>query len=139
MGEAWGVMASENAAVIERLVAAFNRHDAEALMAALAEDAELLPLRAQLEGRPYRGHEGARQMLADFDEDWEELRLEVDEMREAGDQVVLVGRLQGRGRTSGVDLDVPVGFLWRLRDGQVVFARTFSEPEDAVSELDAAR
>ena len=39
-------------------------------------DAELHPLRAQLEGKAYRGHEGLREMLADFDQDWEYVRMD---------------------------------------------------------------
>ena len=94
--------------------------------------AELYPLRAQLEGKAYRGVQGVRQMLADFDQDWEFVRMDAEELREAGDQVVLLGRLRARGRASGVDLDVPLGFVWRLRDGKVVYARSFSEQADAL-------
>jgi ketosteroid isomerase-like protein len=58
--------------------------------------------------------------------------MDAEEFREAGDQVVVLGRLRARGRTSGVDLDVPMGFVWRLRDGKVVYARSFSEQADAL-------
>ena len=44
----------------------------------------------------------------------------------------MLGRLQGRGRTSGVELDVPMGFVWTLRDGKVVRAKSFSEQADAL-------
>jgi ketosteroid isomerase-like protein len=71
-------------------------------------------------------------MFADFDEDWEELRIEIGEIREVGDQVAAICRLRSRGRTSGVDLDVPIGFVWRFRDGKAVYARSYSEPADAL-------
>ena len=44
----------------------------------------------------------------------------------------MLGRLRARGRASGMDLDVPMGFVWTLRDGKVVRARTFSEQADAL-------
>jgi ketosteroid isomerase-like protein len=31
-----------------------------------------------------------------------------------------------------VDLDVPMGFVWTLREGRVVGGRTFSDPADAM-------
>ena len=125
-------MSASNVEVIRRLVEAFNDRDLEAMFKELQPDAELHPLRAQLEGKAYRGHEGLREMLADFDEDWEFVQMDPDELRDAGDTVVVLGRLQARGRTSGAELDVPMGFVWRLRDGKAAYAETFSKPEDAL-------
>ena len=126
-------MAPDNVELVRRLIVAFNDRDLEGLLAGLAADVELHPLRAQLEGKSYRGHEGARQMLADFDEDWESLRMEVDRIHEAdGDEVVLLVRMRGRGRASGVDLEVPMGFVWRFSNGKAIFGKTFSDPADAL-------
>ena len=114
------------------MVEAFNDRDLDVLAQYMEADADLYPMRAQLEGKAYRGVEGVRQMLADFDQDWEFVHMDAEEFRDAGDQVVLLGRLQARGRASGVDLDVPMGFVWRLREGKVVYARSFSEQADAL-------
>ncbi len=113
-------------------MAGFNDRDFERMAAELSEDAELYPLRAQLEGKSYRGPAGVREMFADFDEDWEQLRVEIDELRDAGDQVAVRCHLRSRGRTSGVDLEVPIGFVWRFRDGKAVYMRSYSEPDDAL-------
>jgi ketosteroid isomerase-like protein len=125
-------VSAENVQIIRRLVEAFNDRDLDAMATHMQPGAELYPLRAQLEGKAYRGHDGLREMLADFDQDWEFVRMDADEFRDAGDQVVVLGRLRARGRISRVDLDVPMGFVWRLRDGKVVYARSFSEPDDAL-------
>ena len=126
-------MPPEHDEIIRRLVAAFNERDAEAMFPDLDPDAEIYPLRAQLEGKAYRGHAGAREMLADLAEDWESMVFEIDELRAADDdQVVLLGRLITRGRASRMDLDVPIALLWRLRDGKVVYGKTFSEPAEAL-------
>jgi ketosteroid isomerase-like protein len=123
---------AQNVQIVRRLVDAFNDRDLDAMLPLVHPEAELQSLRAQLEGRAYRGHDGVRRMLADFEEDWTFARMDAEDFREADDQVVMLGRLSARGRASGVDLDVPIGVVWGLRDGQVVFARTFSEQVDAL-------
>jgi ketosteroid isomerase-like protein len=130
----------ENVQIVRRLLEAFNDRDLDAMLAGVHPEAELQSLRAQLEGKAYRGHEGVRQMLADFAEDWAFVRMDAKDFREADDQtasglddqVVMLGRLRARGRASGVDLDVPIGVVWTLRDGKVVRAKTFSEQADAL-------
>jgi ketosteroid isomerase-like protein len=71
-------------------------------------------------------------MFADFEDDWEDLRIEIDELHDAGEEVVALCRVRARGRASGVDLDVPIAILWRLRGGKVIFGRTFSEQIDGL-------
>ncbi len=121
-----------NAAIIRSVLDAWAAGDVETIVAAMAEECELVPLRAQLEGTSYRGHDGVRRFYEDLNTDWEDLRLPYDEVREIGDSVVVFARLVARGRTSGVNLDVPIGQLWELRDGKILTLRAFSEPEDAL-------
>ncbi len=125
-------MSTENVQIIRRLVEAFNDRDIDSVVQDMQPDVELHPLRAQLEGKAYRGHDGVREMLADFDQDWESIQVDAEEFRDADDEVVVLGRLRARGRASGIDLDVPMGFVWTLRDGKVVRIRSFSEQADAL-------
>ena len=126
-------MSAENVQIIRRLVEAFNDRDLDAMFAVLHPEAELHPLRAQLEGKAYRG---PRRAARDARRLRPGLGVRSDgrpsEFREAGDEVVVLGRLRARGRASGIGLDVPMGFVWTLRDGKVVHAKTFSEQADAL-------
>ena len=125
-------MSAGNVQIVRRLVEAFNDRDLDSMFAVLHPEAALHPLRAQLEGKAYVGHDGLRELLADFDQDWEYVQMDPEEFREADDGVVVLGRLRARARASGMDLDVPMGFVWTLRDGRVVHGRTFSDPADAL-------
>jgi ketosteroid isomerase-like protein len=126
-------MSQESVEVGLAAVDAWNRGDREAWMALWDEEAEFYPLRAQLEGEAYWGHEGMERFLTQVAEDWEEVRFEIDETRAAGDQVVVgIGRFRARGRASGVDLNVPLGVFMRVRRGKIVYTRLFSEPADAL-------
>jgi len=126
-------MSQENVEIGLAAVDAWNRGDREAWKALWDEEAEFYPLRAQLEGEAYWGHEGMERFLTEVAEDWEEVRFEIDETRAAGDQVVVgIGRFRARGRASGVDLNVPLGVFTRVRRGKIVYTRLFSEPADAL-------
>ena len=93
---------------------------------------EFDPRRAQLEGESYRGHEGMERFLAEMREEWEGVRFEIEETREAEGQLVGIGRFRARGRGSGVDINVPLGVVTRVRRGKIVYTRFFSEPADAL-------
>ena len=118
--------------MMRSLVDAWNRGDHAAFMALWDEEGEFYPLRAQLEGESYRGHDGLERFLGEMAEDWDDVRFEIDEAREAGEQVVGIGRFRARGRASGVDINVPLGVFTRMREGKIVYTRFFSDPADAL-------
>ena len=125
-------MSRENVEIALASLDAWNRGDREAWLALWDEDAEFYPLRAQLEGQSYRGREGLDRFLSEMAEEWDDVRFEIDETRDAGEQVVGVGRFRARGRASGVDLNVPMGVLTRVRRKRIVYIRFFSEASDAL-------
>ena len=123
---------SANTELVERLARAFEDEDTDAALACLDPEVELLPIRAQLDGTSYIGHDGYRQVVADFAADWEGLRLVQEQLQEAGDRVVAVGRLHAKGKASGIDLDVPLALLYDIRDGLVTRLQSFSDPDEAL-------
>jgi ketosteroid isomerase-like protein len=92
---------------------------------------EFRPLRAQLEGKSYVGPAGLRAIAAEVDEDWDNLQVVVESAQARCDDIAQVTRLQGRGRVSGVDLDVAVGWHVALRGERIVYVRAYSDPKDA--------
>ncbi len=49
------------------------------------------------------------------------------EFLDAGDRVVVLGHLQGRGKASGGTLDAPYAHVWTLRDGKAVHFRNYMD------------
>ena len=111
---------------------AWNAGDRERLAGMLAPEAEIRTMRAELERHPYIGAEGFHQALKDFDEDWEYVRFEPTEVQERGDFVAVELRLHSKGKASGVELDVPIGWLWEFRGDRIVRLQSYSEPSDAL-------
>ena len=113
-------------------LAALNRRDVDGMLATLHPDAEMIPLKAVLEGSVYRGHAGLRRWYADMSEDWDDLRIDVEEVRSLGDgRVLVLARFHALGRSSGVLLDQPAAWICRLVDGRVAQLRFYPDAQAA--------
>jgi ketosteroid isomerase-like protein len=121
----------DNAEIVRTAIEAWNAGDRERMLEWLDPEVEIRTLRAQLEGEPYRGHEGFHKGIADFDEDWEYVRFALGEIRQHGDFVVSMLNVQSRGRVSGIELDVPLAWVWEFREGRIVRLDSFSDADDA--------
>jgi ketosteroid isomerase-like protein len=117
---------------VRRLEAAFRDYDVEAILECCTPDAEILPLRAQLEGKSYVGAAGIRAMVADLAEDWGQIDQRMDEYREAGAEMVTLGRLRAKSNQTGIDLDVPVAWVLRFEDDLITFGKAYSDPAEAL-------
>ena len=83
--------------------------------------------------RTYRGREGVREALATSDETFETFTLTpVDLIGVGDDHVVVVLRMSGRGRGSGVPVEDRIAHLWTVRDGRAVALQVYSDPDDAL-------
>ena len=89
------------------------------------------------DGRPYLGHEGMVAYLADVDRAWDELDLLVDEIRQAGEHVVALGRVHAHG--GGRVIDSPTGWVFRLREGRIVWGRVYETRAAALAEVGLER
>jgi ketosteroid isomerase-like protein len=70
---------------------------------------------------------------------WDDYKAEADEYRELDGELVLVfGRMKGRGKSSGVDVETEFGNLLDLRDGKVVRLCLYSNCEQALADLGLA-
>ncbi len=125
-------MSEENVELARAATDMWNRGDYDAWVECFAEDCSFWPLRAQLEGQPYRGHDGLRRFIDDLTEEWAEVRFALDEIRDLGDDVVLLSRFQARGRASGAELDVPIGVVGKVRQGRITESRMYSDPDAAL-------
>ena len=125
-------MSQENVEAMRSAMQAFNRRDGVSFDALLARNAEIVPVRAALEGTVYRGPDAAAQYCAAVEESWENLTWEVEEIRDAGESAVALGRIRGKGRDSGVAIDTGAGWVARFRDGLMSAFRTYTDQGEAL-------
>ncbi|MGH2980018.1 MAG: nuclear transport factor 2 family protein [Solirubrobacterales bacterium] len=87
--------------------------------------------------RTYHGHDGVRQALESSDESFEGFELHPEEFIPAGDYVIVVVRMRGTGRGSGVTVEERIAHQWKVRDGKAVALQVYSDPDDAVRDARA--
>ena len=124
-------MSQENVEIVRRVMSAIADRDVEAFLQMADREIEWRTAFTAV-GGTYRGHEGLRRYIADLDDAWEVLKAELDSAVAAGDVVVGVGRVHTRGRASGVDNEVAMGWACRFREGKVLAMRSFADPEHAL-------
>src|SRR6478672_4170187 len=81
---------------------------------------------------PYRGLEGIRLWTAEIDEHFDEWHIVVEDWRDAGEDVVGLGRIQLRGRASSVQFDQPAGVIVEIRDGKLSRLRLFNSHKETL-------
>jgi len=84
------------------------------------------------ERKTYEGVEGMREFVGDWTAAWEDWRLEVEDLVDAGDEVVAIVRQSGRSKTTGLPVDMRFAQLWTLSDGRQTRMRMYADPEEAL-------
>jgi ketosteroid isomerase-like protein len=68
---------------------------------------------------PARGREHILDNIKRWRSAWEDLQVTVEEVIDAGDQVIVVARHRGQGRESGIDVDARFYEVYTLREGKI--------------------
>jgi ketosteroid isomerase-like protein len=132
-------MTEDHEALIERLFEAFNRRDAAEIAAICDEEMEFFPeATAEAVGRSsaYVGRAGLREYMADTAQVWEELLITPGNLEQRGESLLVRGRVYARSRELGIR-DIPVAWIWQVRDGRFVRGQVFLDAEQAVERFDA--
>jgi hypothetical protein len=92
---------------------------------------------AAADGAVYHGHDGMRAWHRDFEEVWgEEIRAEPEVYFDLGEQILVFALFHGRGRSSGVEVTMPLAQVSRWRDGRMVYAKGYAaDREEALRDL----
>jgi ketosteroid isomerase-like protein len=123
--------------LVKATFAAFAARDLETVLAMADPEIELTAPTGEHVGRtePYRGHDGLREYFRDVAGVWEELRLTPREFREQGGLILVTGKVSARSRSRTVSGST--GWVWRVRDGKVVYVRVYASAADAIAALEA--
>jgi ketosteroid isomerase-like protein len=116
----------------------WNRGEVEATLAHVHPDIEW---HTRWLGTPevYRGHDGLRAFFAAIAEAWDDLRVEPERFVPVSDnRAVVIERLIGRGRGSGIEVDMHVYEAVTASDGLVLKRDVFYSLDEALAVFQAA-
>jgi ketosteroid isomerase-like protein len=82
----------------------------------------------------YRGHDGIRAYWRRWLSAWNDLRFEIQDVLDGGDEIVLLVRNQRQwGRHSGIEVRMPpYGAVFTVRGGMIVRVRWYPDQESAL-------
>jgi ketosteroid isomerase-like protein len=127
-------MSQENVEIVRRRFDAFNDGDLTAALALTDPNIEWWDRVDDPGAGVYRGQDAVVKHLAEIAEELE-LQIEPLEFVDAGDAVVVVLRLFGRGVGSGVPFEEHEVHVFKLRDGKVTEQREYRERSEALKAL----
>jgi ketosteroid isomerase-like protein len=131
-------MSQENVEIVRKLFEAVSRRDSETVLALYDANVEWDGSRHRwaevMDGNPVRhGHEELREWSRSYYEMWENLGDDIEELIDAGDQVISIVTTRARGRASGVDVVWKDNAgLWTIREGKVVRVVWFPSRAEAL-------
>jgi ketosteroid isomerase-like protein len=129
-------MSRENVETVRRAFEAWNADDLDALLAELDPEVEVHPsIEPALEGgeATYRGHDGMRKAWDEYRGGaWERLTAEIQEIRDLGESVLVLGHIEVTGRTTGIGFREEAGQLVTFRGGKILRTRDFLSHAEAL-------
>jgi uncharacterized protein len=77
------------------------------------------------DARTYHGHDGAEEALREWLKSFREYSFTIQQIVDCGDDVLVIGREEGRGIASGAAVGATNHELLTIRDGKIVRFREF--------------
>ena len=130
---------SQNLQLVQAVFDAYFRGDEPAMFARIAADVVVTQFPEQIDVRDYHGHDGLRQVMADWIGSWEDWSIEILHAREVDGRVLATARQRGRGRGSGVPMESQPAFVFTVRDGSIARWQMFMSEQQALEAIEQAQ
>ncbi len=123
-------MSKENVALIRGVYDAFAAGNVPGVLGAMSTDivwneAENFPY---ADGNPYRGPEAvAAGVFARCVGEWDGFAVEMNEILDAGDTIVALGRYAGVYKKTGKPMHAQAVHVWRMTNGKIVSFQQYAD------------
>ena len=125
-------MSQADVEVVRAAFDAYLRGDEPAMLELVAPDVVVTQFPDQIDVHDYHGHEGLRQVMADWIGTWADWSIELLDAREADGLVLATAAQRGRGKGSGAPMQNEVAFLFTLRAGTITRWQMFHSEREAL-------
>ena len=121
-------MSQEHVEIVRKAVEAYARGDLDTALTHADPDIVWNPV----EEAATQGHDAIRANLERWETDFEDFEATPEEYIDAGDHVLATIHWSGRGRGSGLQVDIRTYNVYALRDGKVIRLDEFTERSEAL-------
>jgi len=126
-------MSQENVEVVRAAFNAFGEGDMDAVLALCDENIEITQAPELLgASRTQHGHAGVLEAFAIWPDLWDDYHVEIVRLTDVGEHVIASTINRGRGKDSGVPVEMPFAFVFSVRAGKIVQWRLFMREEQAL-------
>jgi ketosteroid isomerase-like protein len=126
-------MSQENVERLRTALEAYNREGPEAIIGLLSPDVEWIADRSDMGRVTYRGRDGVRKSFEELYEGFDRLAFEVDKLIDEGNQIVALGQMYARGRSTGVEARIPLAVVFTAgEDGKLIRYESFRNTHEAL-------
>jgi ketosteroid isomerase-like protein len=123
-------MSQENVEIVVGLIKAWMSGDRDAARAAWDPDAVvILPV---VDSNVLVGLPKIERALESWRNAWGSWRFNVEEVIDAGEHVLIIGRQRAEGKESGAEVDLLSCGVWSLRNSKVIRAEFFGSKAEAL-------
>src|SRR5271167_2364124 len=98
----------------------------------VATDAQIDMSRRVFNPDVYCGQAGLRRLLQEIRAVWDQFRVTPVRFVDAGDRVVVIETIRGRGRASGVEVEHRSASIWTVRVSKIIQMKARYDPQDAL-------
>jgi ketosteroid isomerase-like protein len=119
-------MSQENVEIVRSIHEGLARGEPPAKLSLLHPDIAYVNPPGAVEPGTRRGLAAYEDALRAINEAFEDIRINVREVKDVGDHVVVFATFTARGRTSGVQRDNEDAYVWTVRDGRAVRFQWFN-------------
>jgi ketosteroid isomerase-like protein len=122
---------------LRRIYDALDRWDVDEFANDVTHDFELILPQTVPWGGTRHGRDGVEAYATIFRDHVEGQWADPDDFIEAGDLIVVLGRLRGRARATGVEYEVDFAHVWTLSDGMPSRCRSYFDTAPIMAVLDS--
>jgi ketosteroid isomerase-like protein len=125
-------MSQENVEVVKRCYDLFRRGDYLGALAYFDPAVETVEPNDMPGADAYVGHQGLADAFAHFADAWDTYTVELEQLTEAGNQVVAIARYYAIGKQSGIPVETTVAHVYAFENGRIVRWEMFNTRDEAL-------
>jgi ketosteroid isomerase-like protein len=125
-------MSEEAVQLARQMIEAWNKGEVDQWASDLDDDVVWVPLAENPQTEPVQGREATREFVLDWVQPWDEYKIEIIRIVDAGDRVVILGHHEAR-HESGAEISMDMHVVATVRDGKGREFRWFTDEAEALA------